>query len=200
MEATLSAILESTPPIASNAITENVYFWIKLISMFSTFFAISTAFILAVLFYLTWSNNQQRKRAEDVLKEMTELKEDSIILNGLIKKWASQIKKNNSVVQKLSDKVAKKVKLTDNELEELAEKRASLNQSLDNLADVSSMTPSVSQSASPQLTTAESASRRSTLLDILKGGQLVSTPESDASVTMGGVPVIFPKDKKGNEV
>ncbi len=139
MEATTSAV---------GAIARDIDFWIKIVSVFSTAFAVFIAVVAIIFAVLTFSQYEQKKKAEKELVALAKIRKDSEILHGIIKKLADQARQEIQEINKITDKITKKAKLSAKELKELEEKKVSLDRTLNSLATISSMSPSTSPSAS----------------------------------------------------
>lgn len=169
MEATTAAVTRAIEP-AVGAIARDIDFWIRLVSVFSTAFAVFIAMVAIIFAVLTFSLNEQRKRAEKELEALTNIRKDSESLHGVIKKLSGQAKLE---IQGIS-KITTKAKINEIELKALKEKSQSLARTLNSLATVSSLSPSVSPSASPSVP----KKGYSSILDLLKGGDITKTAES----------------------
>lgn len=143
MDATATAIQSISPIATGDVITGNIDFWIKLISVFSTAFTVSLAFILALLLYLTWSHNKQRERAESELEKLIDIRKKGEALYYSHQNLLTQAKKENLEI----GKELKGARLGKKKIEELAEKSEALDKTLNSLATVS-YPPSGSASAS----------------------------------------------------
>lgn len=145
MDASATAIQTFTPKITESVITGNIDFWIKLVSVFSTAFAVFIAVIAIIFAILTWSHFKQREKAEKELEKLTKIREDSEILHGVIKKLADRAA--DQIIE-IREMLKTTEKLSKKQQKELEEKSKSLDRTLNSLTTLSSLSPSESRSPS----------------------------------------------------
>lgn len=142
MSPTSSAILESAPVVAENPLFANdIDFWIKIVSVFSTAFAVFIAAIAIIFVKLTFSHHEQKKKAEKELEEIIKIRMDMSSIFDKVKKHFDLIEKFTNSVSEDSKEIKiirKKVKASEKDINQRYD---NLDNSLKSLATITSVNP-----------------------------------------------------------